>query len=55
MEFINEYQRQHYEACMRAQENSRKHHLSSEEMRQRVLEHRALVRKWTMGEKGGRG
>ena len=53
MEFINEYQRQYYEACMRAQENSRKHHLSSEEMRQRVIEHRALVRKWTMGEKGG--
>ena len=52
MEFINEYQRQHYEACKRADADSRKHHLSSEEMRQRALERRALVCKWTMGEKG---
>lgn len=55
MEFINEFQRRHYEACKRADANSRKHHLSSEEMRQRALERRALVRKWTMGENGGRG
>ena len=55
MEFINEYQRQHYEACKRADANSRKHHLSSEEMRQRALERRALVRKWAVKETGGRG
>ena len=55
MGFINEFQRRHYEACKRADANSRKHHLSSEEMRQRALERRALVRKRTMGEKGGRG
>ena len=52
MGFINEFQRRHYEACKRADENSRKHHLSSEEMRKRALERRALVRKRTMGEKG---
>lgn len=43
-EFINDYQRRHYEACMRAQENSRKLHLSSAEMRSIVHAHREMVR-----------
>ena len=50
MEFINEYQRQHYEACKRAEENSRKHHLSSEEMRSIVHAHREMVRASRLGE-----
>ena len=55
MEFINEFQRLHYEACKRADADTRKHHLSSAEMRQRALERRALVRKWAEKETGGRG
>lgn len=43
-EFINEYQRKHYEACMRAQENSKKHPLSSAEMRSIAHKHREMVR-----------
>ena len=43
MEFINDYQRQHYEACKRAQENSRKLHLSSAEMRSIAHAHREMV------------
>lgn len=57
MEFINEFQRRHYEACKRADADSRKHHLSSEEMRQRALERREMVRASRMDERtsiGGR-
>ena len=43
-EFINEYQRKHYEACVRAQEDSKKHPLSSAEMRSIVRRHREMVR-----------
>ena len=43
-EFINEYQRKHYEACMRAQEDSKKHPLSSQEMRSIAHKHREMVR-----------
>ena len=43
MEFINDYQRQHYEACKRADENSRKFHLSSAEMRSIAHAHREMV------------
>ena len=43
MEFINDYQRQHYEACKRADENSRKLHLSSAEMRSIAHAHREMV------------
>lgn len=43
-EFINEYQRRHYEACVRAYELSKKHPLSSAEMRSIVHRHREMVR-----------
>ena len=49
-EFINDYQRQHYEACKRAEENSRKLHLSSAEMRSIALAHREMVRASRLGE-----
>ena len=49
-EFINEYQRQHYEACKRAEENSKKQPLSSAEMRSIALAHREMVRASRMGE-----
>ena len=51
MEFINDYQRQHYEACKRAQENSRKHPLSSVEMRSIAHRHREMVRASRLGER----
>ena len=51
MEFINDYQRRHYEACKRADENARTHHLSSAEMRQRALERREMVRASRMDER----
>ena len=44
MEFINDYQRRHYEACKRADEKSRKLHLSSAEMRSIAHAHREIVR-----------
>ena len=50
MGFINEFQRRHYEACKRADENARTHHLSSAEMRQRALERREMVRASRLGE-----
>lgn len=51
MEFINDYQRQHYEACKRADENSRKLHLSSAEMRSIAHAHREMVRASRLGER----
>ena len=50
-EFINEYQRQHYEACKRAEENSKKHPLTSAEMRSIAHAHREMVRASRMGER----
>lgn len=50
MEFINDYQRQHYEACKRAQENSKKHPLTSAEMRMLAHRHREMVRASRLGE-----
>ena len=51
MEFINDYQRQHYEACKRADENSRKLHLSSAEMRSIAHAHREMVWASRQGER----
>ena len=50
MEFINEFQRQHYEACKQADANSRKLHLSSAEMRSIAHAHREMVRASRLGE-----
>ena len=51
MEFINDYQKRHYEACKRAQENSRKLRLSSAEMRSIAHAHREMVRASRMDER----
>ena len=51
MEFINDYQRQHYEACKRADANSRKLHLSSAEMRSIAHGHREMVRASRLGDR----
>ena len=42
-EFINEYQRKHYEACMRAQEELRKHPMKVGEARERAQRIRDLA------------
>ena len=51
MEFINDSQQRHYEACKRAQENSKKLHLSSAEMRSIAHAHREMVRASRLGER----
>ena len=51
MEFINEFQRQHYEACKRAEENSKKHPLTSAEMRSIAHAHREMVRASRLGDR----
>ena len=43
-EFINEFQHTHYESCKRAQEDSKKHPISSQEMRSIAHKHREMVR-----------
>ena len=50
MGFINEFQRRHYEACKRAEENSKKQPLSSAEMRSIAHAHREMVRASRLGE-----
>ena len=42
-EFINEYQRRHYEACMKAQERSLKHPLSAAQLKEQSLRVRAIA------------
>ena len=43
-EFINEYQRKHYEACMWAQEELRKHPMKDGEARERAQRIRDLAK-----------
>ena len=50
-EFINEYQRRHYEACMRAQERSLKHPLSAAQLKEQALRVRAIAEADTPTEK----
>lgn len=44
LEFINEYQRKHYEACVRAQEDSKKHPMKAGEARERAQRIRDLAK-----------
>ena len=50
-EFINEYQRRHYEACMRAQERSLKHPLSAAQLKEQSVRVRAIAEADTPTEK----
>ena len=50
-EFINEYQRRHYEACMKAQERSLKHPLSAAQLKEQALRVRAIAEADTPTEK----
>ena len=43
-EFINEFQRKHYEACMRAQEELREHPMKAGEARERAQRIRDLAK-----------
>ena len=49
--FINEYQKKHYEACMRAQELSRQHPLSAAQLKEQSLRVRAIAEADTPTEK----
>ena len=43
-EFINEYQRRHYEACVRAQEELQEHPMKAGEARERAQRIRDLAK-----------
>ena len=49
--FINEFQRKHYEACMRAQELSRRRPLSAAQLKEQALRARAITNAETQEEK----
>ena len=49
--FINEYQRKHFEACMRAQERSRQRPLSAAQLKEQALRVRAIAEADTPTEK----
>ena len=49
--FINEYQKKHYEACMRAQERLPRHPLSAAQLKEQALRVRAIAEADTPTEK----
>lgn len=49
--FINEFQRKHYEACMRAQELSLRRPLSAAQLKEQALRARAITNAETQEEK----